>query len=188
VTDFVASRLCCHPTTPSDAVSDLRASILRSRDGVLEVAFHLAGALSRIRVPALGATRPGSRLWEHTCFELFVAPEPGRAYYELNLAPSGEWAIYAFRDYREAAGSSGELFPPDLSVHESEALLELEARISLPEPLPSSDPAPWRVGLSAVVEESDGRRSYWALRHPGDRPDFHHPDALALRLEPPPAG
>jgi hypothetical protein len=188
VTDFVASRLRCHPTTPTDGVSGLRASIRRSRAGVLEVAFRLAGAVSRIRVPPLGATRPGSRLWEHTCFELFVAPEPGQAYCELNLAPSCEWAIYAFRGYREAAGSSGEPAPPDISVRESAALVELDARISLPEPFPSSDRARWRIGLSAVVEEGDGRRSFWALRHPLDRPDFHHPDARALWLEPPLAG
>jgi hypothetical protein len=185
VTDFVASRLCYHPATPSDAVSDLRASIRRSRADVLEVGFRLAGALSRIRVPPLGATRPGSRLWEHTCFELFVALERGRAYYEVNLAPSGEWAIYGFRDYRQAAGSSRELAPPGLSVRESEALVELDARISVPELFPSSVAVRWRIGLSAVVEESDGRRSYWALRHPADKPDFHHPDARALWLEPP---
>jgi hypothetical protein len=188
VTHAVASRLCCHPATPSDAVSDLRASIGRSRAGVLEAAFRLAGAVSSIRLPPLGATRPGSRLWEHTCFELFVARGLEQEYYELNLAPSGEWAIYAFRDYRQAASLSRELAPPDISVRKNDELVELEARISLRELLSSSDPARWRIGLSAVVEESDGRRSYWALRHPRDRPDFHHPDALVLWLEPPPAG
>ncbi len=169
-------------------MSELRASIGRSCAGALEVAFRLAGAVSSIRVPLLGATRPGSRLWEHTCFELFVARDLERAYYELNLAPSGEWAIYAFCDYRQAASLSREPAPPDISVRKSDELVELDARISLPELFPSNDPARWRIGLSAVVEERDGRRSYWALRHPRVRPDFHHPDALALWLEPPSAG
>ena len=35
---------------------------------------------------------------------------------------------------------------------------------------------------AAVVEEADGRLSYWALRHPPGRPDLHHADAFALRL------
>ena len=39
-----------------------------------------------------------------------------------------------------------------------------------------------RVGLSAVIEEADGRLSYWALHHPAERPDFHHPASRCLRL------
>ena len=38
--------------------------------------------------------------------------------------------------------------------------------------------------LSAVIEASDGL-SYWALRHPADKPDFHDADGFALLLEPP---
>ena len=168
-------------------MSDLRASIGRSRAGRLEVAFRLAGAISRIRLPAPGATRSGSRLWEHTCFELFVAQEREPAYCELNLAPSGEWAVYAFSDYRHAASVPRELAPPDVSVRKSDDLVELDARISLRELFPSSEESRWRIGLSAVVEASDGRCSYWALRHPRETPDFHHPDAFAVWLEPPPA-
>ena len=39
-----------------------------------------------------------------------------------------------------------------------------------------------RLGLSAVVEDADGGLSYWALRHPPGKPDFHHTDAFALQL------
>jgi hypothetical protein len=39
-----------------------------------------------------------------------------------------------------------------------------------------------RLGLSAVVEASDGTLSYWALNHPVAKPDFHHPDSFALEL------
>ena len=41
----------------------------------------------------------------------------------------------------------------------------------------------WELGLSAVLEEKDGTKSYWALAHPeGDRPDFHDPVCFAARL------
>ena len=41
----------------------------------------------------------------------------------------------------------------------------------------------WALGLSAVLEEKDGTKSYWALAHPsGDKPDFHHPACFAARL------
>jgi hypothetical protein len=41
----------------------------------------------------------------------------------------------------------------------------------------------WQLGLSAVLEETDGTRSFWALAHPDERkPDFHHPDCFAAQL------
>ena len=40
-----------------------------------------------------------------------------------------------------------------------------------------------QLGLSAVLEEKDGTKSYWALAHPpGDKPDFHDPDCFAAQL------
>jgi hypothetical protein len=38
------------------------------------------------------------------------------------------------------------------------------------------------VGLSAVVKETSGRQSYWALAHPSGKPDFHHSDCFALEV------
>ncbi|MFT7402319.1 MAG: hypothetical protein ACI83N_001921, partial [Hydrogenophaga sp.] len=38
------------------------------------------------------------------------------------------------------------------------------------------------VALSAVIEEVNGRLSYWARQHPGEQPDFHHPAGRDLRL------
>jgi hypothetical protein len=44
---------------------------------------------------------------------------------------------------------------------------------------------PSMLGLSAVIEEKDGTKSYWALAHPpGDKPDFHHLDCFAVELPP----
>lgn len=41
---------------------------------------------------------------------------------------------------------------------------------------------PWEIAVSAVIEEADGAKSYWALAHPSDKPDFHHPDSFVLEL------
>jgi len=41
------------------------------------------------------------------------------------------------------------------------------------------------VGISAVIEELDGTKSYWALAHPPGAPDFHHPTCFAATLPPP---
>ena len=39
-----------------------------------------------------------------------------------------------------------------------------------------------RARLAAVIEATDGSLSYWALAHPSDKPDFHHPDSFVLEL------
>jgi hypothetical protein len=44
---------------------------------------------------------------------------------------------------------------------------------------------PLRLGLAAVIEDKTGIFSYWALRHPSAKPDFHHPDSLVLELPAP---
>jgi len=156
---------------------------------MLQVTFRLGGTVSRIRLPELGPLREGTRLWEHTCFEVFIAREVGPAYHELNVAPSREWALYAFRAYRERADAPRrrQAATPEVSVHRGETHVEIEARLRLPDVSSAYEDAGLRIGLSAVVETTEGGLSYWALHHPRDKPDFHHPDAFALRLEPPPA-
>jgi hypothetical protein len=42
---------------------------------------------------------------------------------------------------------------------------------------------PWEAAITAVIEEADGTKSYWALAHPGEKPDFHHPDGFVLELD-----
>ena len=40
-----------------------------------------------------------------------------------------------------------------------------------------------RLGAAAVLEDDNGRLSYWALCHPPGKPDFHHPDGFVLELD-----
>ena len=39
-----------------------------------------------------------------------------------------------------------------------------------------------QLSVSAVLQDQQGRISYWALAHPSGKPDFHHPDAFVLQL------
>jgi len=177
--------LACHPQTPSAAVGDIAVRVRRAAGDALALTFAVEGDLARIRVPAGRAQRFAHQLWEHTCFEVFVRLVGDDAYHELNLSPSGEWAGYAFASYRSFAGQSDETLAPRLAVRTGARSLELDAHVPLQSLLRSYAGAPLRLGLAAVVEESSGLLSYWALRHPPGRPDFHHDDAFALRLEPP---
>jgi hypothetical protein len=129
------------------------------------VAFSFQG---NVRVPPPAPSRFVDGLWQHTCFEVFAARPGMPGYQEFNLSPSGEYAVYSFNGYR--AGMTQLKLLPAITFHEN----RLEALIPLKGPL--------RLGLSAVIEEESGRKSYWALKHAPGRPDFHHPDAFALEL------
>ena len=104
--------------------------------------------------------------------------DAGPAYREFNFSPSGEWASYSFRGYREGGVPMDEP-APEINVHRSGDRLSLEVQIR-PECLPSGRLL--HLGLSAVVEGADGTLSYWALRHFGEQPDFHRPDAFTQSL------
>jgi hypothetical protein len=159
--------------------------VRRSTTGELRIGFRLDGDIARIRVPSPGPPRIATRLWEHTCFEAFIALEGQPSYHEFNFAPSGEWAVQAFSGYRDGGPAASAMRPPQIAVRATDSRLELDATILL-EGLSTIHPrAPLRLGLSAVVEASDGTLSYWALHHRAGKPDFHDAEAFALRLEPP---
>ena len=76
------------------------ASVELGPGAALRFEYRLRGALGQLAIPRRAAPRRAERLWEHTCFEAFVAPGAGAGYYELNFSPSTAWAAYAFDDYR----------------------------------------------------------------------------------------
>lgn len=182
-----ASRLLApHPATPPGAVFLLRAEAAREEGGFLALRFEVGGPVNALEVP-LPADAPRQRhlLWKHTCFEAFVAASPGGPYHELNLSPSGDWAHYAFRAYREGAWVEGDAVAPGIRVTQAPSVLSLAARIPLAGLAPELATTPFHVALSGVLEEKGGRISYWALHHPAEKADFHHPAAFTLRLDPP---
>jgi hypothetical protein len=121
-------------------------------------------------------------LWQHTCFEAFVAQDPTAGYYELNFSPSTEWAIYRFSAYRQAMAAVEAHHPPRICVHREPGRLRLEASIALALLPALRDSPALRLALCAVIEEVPPRLSYWALVHPAAKPDFHQPAGFALSL------
>jgi hypothetical protein len=175
--------LICHPSTPTDAVRGLTVTVRRDT-GTLRVAFALDADPRALRIPEARAPRCASRLWEHTCFEAFLAAA-GPAYHEFNFAPSGEWAAHAFLDYRDGGLLDDASLAPAITTRVRDDGLDLDAVVSLARLSPAYAHASLRLGLTAVIEARDGSLSYWALHHPAERPDFHHADGFALRVEPP---
>jgi hypothetical protein len=177
--------LKCHSETYSEAIQGIEARVCWRDGRWLAITYALTGDITGLRIPPLRPARSADRLWEHTCFEAFVGVTGKAEYYEFNFSPSGEWAVYAFRRYRESAPLAGEERVPEITVRSGENSLELDAIVRL-DHLPLVQPrASLRLALSAVIEENSGMLSYWALEHPAGSPDFHHPDSFALEIEMP---
>ncbi len=173
-----------HPSTPTETVRAIQVLVRRPASAELHLTFRLDGDISRFRIPSPGSPRIGTELWRHTCFEAFIAVEGRPAYHELNFAPSGEWDVYAFSGYRNGGPVANETMRPQIAVRSADTRLELDAVVQLDTLSAIHSRALLCIGLSAVIEASDGF-TYWALRHPSDKPDFHDAGAFALLLEPP---
>ncbi|MGD9763428.1 MAG: DOMON-like domain-containing protein [Candidatus Binatia bacterium] len=176
-------RLLCHPSSRPAPVREIAVEVRRSVEG-LSVGYRLSADPRELRVPPLGPPGMTEGLWGHTCFEVFISAGDAPAYHELNLAPSLQWAVFAFDSYRAGRMLRDPALAPRIAVRAFGDRLELDAHIALASLSAAYGRAPLRIGLSAVVEAADGERSYWALRHVPGRPDFHHAGARALVVEP----
>jgi hypothetical protein len=174
--------LACHPGARSDAVRGVTARVHRTAAGSLKVAYVLEAELPRLRIPPPSPSRSGEKLWQHTCFEVFIARRMP-AYHEFNFSPSREWAAYAFGRYRDGAQLTDDALDPQVTVRTGAHRLELDATVHLERISSLHVTDRLSLALSAVIEDTDGGFSYWTLRHPPGKPDFHHPEAFALELD-----
>lgn len=154
-------------------------------DGCLQLVYYWrngsAAAILQARSP-----NPQRRdeLWRSTCAEIFVAldgePYTGGPYLEFNFSPTGDWAAYRFDATR--TGMRPHVWQgdeaPRVSLTDSSGGFTMEVLL----PLAALRAGSHRVAYASVIETSAGL-SYWALRHPTDRPDFHHPQSFAALLE-----
>jgi hypothetical protein len=156
--------------------------IEQQTDLFVELSFRVRGATASISLPPFEGERPqqGEQLWEHTCFEAFCTSVGASEYFEFNVAPSRRWAMYQFDSYRSGMRSIFPFMPRIFSLPVDEGY-GLQARLFFP------TSGQLKLALSAVIEETDGTKSYWALAHPPGAPDFHHPDCFALTLAAPDA-
>lgn len=196
-----SSSVC--PITAINVSYDFVENGNQARD--LSLVYTLVGDLAQLAVPTPAAPVFTDLLWQQTCCELFIAeaealtPTPSHsassAYREFNFSPSGAWAVYDFAAYRErvdAADLSSALLHglhPTISLQQV-AVDCLQLRVELPAGLLPSFPTPWHIGITAVIAartEEKGGKSYWALHHAREQPDFHARESFTLRYHPCPS-
>ena len=166
-----------HPDSLCATANRIEADIARPHPGGLILSFVVNGRITDLRWPPVVTPARADELWRHTCFEAFVRPSTGPAYYEFNFSPSTRWAAYRFDSYRGGMRVATEIAAPRIEVRSDEATFTLQAALEL-----DGLSSPLHLGLSAVLEETNDRKSYWALAHPPGKADFHHADCFALEL------
>jgi hypothetical protein len=171
-----------HPSTPP-AGPPIKVWVSVDHAGALgatattNIWFGVGAPASRFVIPELTEPWRADELWQTTCFEAFLRREGEASYREWNFAPSGNWAAFDFSGYREGVARADVGAPPYIRMEDNFTWWAVGATIAV------EAGKHWDLGLSAILEEKDGTKSYWALAHgPGDRPDFHAPDCFVARL------
>ena len=165
-----------HPAFPPKAIHSVIVEIVASDGDEMLLCYRVRGH-GELKLPEWLSPGRADDLWQTTCFELFVQPVGAKEYFEFNFSPSCKWAAYRFTGHREGRIDQPLHVEPLIERHpEPEAdelgcLYGLDADVDLSEIRPGD----LRIGLSAVIEEADGTKSYWSLAHPADKPDFHDP-------------
>jgi hypothetical protein len=181
-----ALALTCHPSAPCAYVRAVSVRTDWVNEDVLALCYRIEGDLDQLQLPARRPPARTSGLWQHTCFEAFVKGGDTSAYLELNVSPSGEWAIYGFDDYRRDMQPREPRHPPEIVCRSRENALEADVTVRLDGLFTERARVDaLRLGVAAVLEDRRGLLSYWALAHPSGHPDFHHADSFALSLSQP---
>jgi hypothetical protein len=164
-----------HPDTPSRAVETVEVEVEPVSAAQLRLRYVVAGEIAALALPEAMTPERADELWKATCFEAFATCGDSEAYREFNFSPSTRWAAYDFDNYRSGMRDA-DVLAPRIEGRHGRAHYELHVAFDLP------GEGPWRVGLTAVIEETSGVKSYWALAHPPGKPDFHHADGFVLEL------
>lgn len=172
--------LSCHPDTPTAKILGVSVQInANDRECWLEFYVRYEG---KIALPAMGEPRRADGLWKRTCFEVFLKSMGDGPYVEFNLSPSFEWAAYSFDSYRSGMRELALEFAPEISITpDTPGHFWLAAELDIS----AIGVRKAAMNLTAVIEDDEGGKSYWALAHAPGAPDFHNPDCFVARLPAP---
>lgn len=147
----------------------------------LHVAFRISGAIEQVTfAPRNAAPARKNELWRNTCFELFAKRPDDTAYWEYNLAPSGDWNAYRFTHYRSPLQPE-----PQITDIQIETDIEHVRLTGVRAVLPLSPELighALTLGITSVIEDRTGAISYFALRH-GTKPDFHDASCFTFIID-----
>jgi hypothetical protein len=168
---------------PFSLVPGINLSAEASRDSKqrLKIVFELQGDTSQLYLPErVSNPKRRDELWKRTCFEVFFGPENGTNYWEINLSPAGDWNAYSFSNYRERMKSESKIAGFQIQPKKTADYFRLEATADLFNL--NLGTTPMRLSVTAVIETLNGKISYWAFQHSGEKADFHLRESFIAQM------
>lgn len=123
------------------------------------------------------------KLWEKTCFELFIKNERNE-YVEFNFSPNFEWNCFYFKKLGDPLLEWDQMASLAIDILLSADHFFLFAQIKK-ELFPKGffdKKTNLTAGITSVIKEKTGSMSYWALSHADTRPNFHHFDSFKYKF------
>jgi len=149
------------------------------QDNILSIHYSIRGKLENILLPESSVPSRQDNLWKTTCFEFFITIKDQPRYWEFNMSPSGKWNVYAMDAYRQVNMQKETAFtqlPFEFRKTKDEALLDISVDLN---PILQSE-ANLEIGVTTIIQTTDGAETYWALAHPGQQADFHLRDSFIM--------
>ncbi|MFK4871253.1 DOMON-like domain-containing protein [Novosphingobium sp. ZW T3_23] len=172
--------LTCHPAHPPALVRSIETRVIGFDASWLRIRWRILGA-QKLVVPSFAGKGRANDLWQTTCFELFLQQPGGSGYIEFNLSPSERWNAYDFSGRREGMTERPMPREPECTMRKGSDIAVFDVAI----PAAGLPEGPMLSAVTAVIEEEGGVKSYWAMLHRADVPDFHDPACFTVPLAAP---
>ncbi len=162
------------PYNPTSAPAVSIDSELNTNQDSIFISYKLTGNLSSID---LGKDSPNHarviKLWEKTCFELFIKNQKD-SYVEFNFSPEFEWNAFYFVKKGDSLTEYARIDAVKIDILASLEVFHLIVEIDKKKfPDGFFDGNELSAGITGVIKEKSGNLSYWALSHEDTRPNFH---------------
>jgi hypothetical protein len=159
---------------------EISGQIDRSED-LLSIEYLVRGDLDAVSIdpPVISPTRK-LELWTATCFEFFLGVAGSPNYWEFNLAPIGDWNVYALDDYRQGLRSEIAFGSLPFTIDRSANSLRLNLAFDLSQIIKTD--LKLEVAITTVIKSTQDEISYWALTHTGTEADFHRRGSFTIDI------
>jgi hypothetical protein len=159
---------------------EISGQIDRSED-LLSIEYLLQGDLDNVAIdPPTDLPARKLELWTSNCFEFFIGVTGSSNYWEVNLAPTGDWNVYALDDYRQGLRPEISFGSLPFRIDRSANSLQLNLAFDLSQIIKTD--LKLEVAITAVIKSNQDEISYWALTHTGTEADFHRRDSFTIKL------
>lgn len=155
-------------------------------DQSIYLVFKLMGDLTHLD---LGDYTPYKKrvmkLWEKSCFEMFIKDQNSDRYIEFNFSPNFAFNAFYFNHYRSELTEWNKIQYADIKIDILNSIdhFTLMAKIPLkPLEVELSEMNNLRFSTTAVLLNKDGEKNYWAIDHLDHVPNFHLFDSIKYKF------